>query len=64
MFVIAAVMLLTVILAAGVITFAAYPHRGEQVPAAPWLGDAMARAVDAVPVITADEHAPGGPRQH
>ena len=30
---------------------AAYPHRGEQVPGAPWLGELMERAADAVPVL-------------
>ena len=30
--------------------FVAFPHRGEELPGAPWLGDAMSRAADAVPV--------------
>ncbi|WP_193612292.1 hypothetical protein [Nocardioides lijunqiniae] len=38
-----------------VLTYVAFPHRGAQVPAAPWLGDAMSRAVDAVPTL--DEEA-------
>ncbi|WP_193610306.1 hypothetical protein [Nocardioides lijunqiniae] len=38
-----------------VLTYVAFPHRGAQVPAAPWLGDAMSKAVDAVPTL--DEEA-------
>jgi hypothetical protein len=49
--VIALAMLVILVLAALVVTYAAYPHRGEEVPAAPWLGDAMAKAVDAAPTI-------------
>jgi len=38
-----------------VVLYVAYPHRGEQVPGVPWLGDAMAKAVDAAPVIEDEE---------
>ena len=31
--------------------FVAFPHRGEPLPGAPWLGDAMSRAADSVPVL-------------
>lgn len=31
--------------------FVAFPHRGEELPGAPWLGEAMSRAADAVPVL-------------
>lgn len=31
------------------LAYAAFPHRGEPMPGAPWLGDALGRAVDAVP---------------
>ena len=51
MLVIALVMLVILILAALVVTYVAYPHRGEEVPAAPWLGDAMAKAVEAAPTL-------------
>lgn len=51
-----AVMMLVVLAVAGmVVLYVAYPHRGEQVPAAPWLGEAMSRAADAAPVL--DEYA-------
>jgi hypothetical protein len=38
-----------------VVLYVAYPHRGEQVPGVPWLGEAMAKAVDAAPVIEDEE---------
>ena len=55
MLVVTLVMLVIVVLAALVVTYVAYPHRGEEVPAAPWLGDAMARAVDAAPTLPSEE---------
>lgn len=54
MIVIALVMLVIVILAALVVTFVAYPHRGEEIPAAPWLGEAMAKAADAAPTLPSE----------
>lgn len=39
--------------------FVAFPHRGEEIPGAPWLGDAMSRAADAVPVL--EEEGTEGP---
>lgn len=42
-------------LAGLVLLYAAFPHRGETVPGAPWLGDAMERAADAAPLLEADE---------
>ena len=50
LFVVLAV-LLSLALAGLVVVFVAYPHRGESVPYAPWLGEAMEKAVDAAPVI-------------
>lgn len=48
--------MLVSLLAAGlVVLYVAYPHRGEKVPAVPWLGDALGRARDATPVIDEDE---------
>ncbi|HEU4811863.1 MAG TPA: hypothetical protein VFT00_06960 [Nocardioides sp.] len=55
MLVVTLVMLVIVALAALVVTYVAYPHRGEEVPAAPWLGDAMARAVEAAPTLPSEE---------
>ena len=51
MLVIIVVMILILALAGLVVAYVAYPHRGEQLPAAPWLGEAMARAVDAAPLV-------------
>ena len=44
-------MLVVVVVAGLVVTFVAFPHRGEEVPGAPWLGDAMTQAKDALPTI-------------
>ncbi len=49
------VMALILVIAGLVTVYVAFPHRGENVPAAPWLGDAMRRGVDALPVLTKDE---------
>lgn len=48
MLVIAVLMLVILVIAGGVVMYVAYPHRGEEVPGAPWLGDAMRRGVDTV----------------
>jgi hypothetical protein len=45
------VMILILALAGLVVAYVAYPHRGQELPAAPWLGDAMARAAEAAPLI-------------
>ena len=51
MLVIIIVMVLIVALAGLVVAYVAYPHRGEELPAAPWLGDVMSRAADAAPTL-------------
>lgn len=44
--------MLTILVAAGaVVVYVAYPHRGEEVPVAPWVGEAMKRGVDAMPTL-------------
>jgi hypothetical protein len=53
--VIVVVMLAILVLAGLVVAYVAYPHRGEDLPAAPWLGDAMAKAVDAAPTLDPDD---------
>jgi len=45
------IMLVILLVAAVVVVYAAYPHRGEDLPAVPWLGDAMSRAVDRLPTV-------------
>ena len=49
-------MMLGILLVAGVVVvYVAFPHRGEDIPGAPWLGDAMNRAAHAVPVLEDEE---------
>ena len=48
-------MVVIVALAGLVVTFVAFPHRGEDIPGAPWLGDAINRAADAVPVLEEED---------
>ena len=47
-------MVLILALAALVAAYAAFTHRGADVPAAPWLGDALDKAVSAVPTLPGD----------
>jgi hypothetical protein len=54
-------MLVIVAVAGLVVVFVAFPHRGEDIPGAAWLGEGMAKAVDALPVIDAEaEEGQGG----
>ena len=44
--------MLGIILLAGVVVlYVAYPHRGEEVPNAPWVGEAMRKGVDLLPTL-------------
>lgn len=51
------VVMMAVILAlCGVIAaYVAFPHRGEELPGAPWLGDVMSRAAEAMPLIEEEQ---------
>ena len=51
------IVLMAAILAlCGVIAaYVAFPHRGEELPGAPWLGDVMSRAADAMPLLDEEE---------
>lgn len=51
-------MLAIIVVAGLVLAYVAFPHRGEELPAAPWLGEAMARATDAAPTIDEEADAP------
>jgi hypothetical protein len=64
MWTIVIVMLVVVVLAGLVVVYVAYPHRGEDVPAAPWLGEAMKKGVDAAPTLdnTAEGDDGSGPQ--
>lgn len=52
---VALAILLSLVVSGVVVLYVAYPHRGESVPGVPWLGDAMAKAVEAAPVLEDDE---------
>jgi hypothetical protein len=52
-------MLVILVLAALVVLYVAFPHRGEDVPAAPWLGDALRKGVESAPTL--ENTAQGGP---
>jgi hypothetical protein len=41
-------MLVILVVAGAVVVYVAFPHRGEEVPGAPWLGEAVQRGVDTV----------------
>lgn len=45
------VMFLILCLAGVVAVYVAYPHRGQEVPHASWLGDALRKGVDALPTL-------------
>lgn len=49
-------MLVILALAGVVVLYVAFPHRGEEVPAAPWIGDALRKGAESVPTLdnTAD----------
>ena len=51
MLVLTLVMVFVLVAAAAVVVYVAYPHRGEDVPVVPQLGDAMRKGVDALPTI-------------
>jgi hypothetical protein len=44
-------MLLILLISAAIVVYVAFPHRGEDVPKASWLGDAMHKAVEALPTL-------------
>jgi hypothetical protein len=44
-------MLAIVLLACLVVVYVAYPHRGEEVPHTPWLGEAMRKGVNKLPTL-------------
>ena len=48
MIVLVLLMLVILLIAGAVVVYVAFPHRGEDVPGAPWLGEAVKRGVDGV----------------
>ena len=55
MFAIIIMMTIGVLVAGAVAVYVAYPHRGEEMPVVPQLGDAMRKGVDALPTIAEEE---------
>lgn len=43
------------LVAAAVVLYVAYPHRGEKLPVVPQLGDAMRKGADALPTLEDSE---------
>ena len=44
-------MIVIVAVAAAVVVYVAFPHRGERLPVVPGLGDAIRKSVDALPTV-------------
>lgn len=44
-------MFLVLALAGLVVLYVAFPHRGEQMPRTPWVGDAMRKGVEMLPTL-------------
>lgn len=44
-------LVVSLVVAGAVAVYAAYVHRGQDVPHAPWLGEAMKRGVAALPTL-------------
>lgn len=44
-------MLVIMMLAGIVVLYVAFPHRGEDMPHTPWVGDAMRKGVDRLPTL-------------
>ena len=44
-------MLLIMALAAVVVLYTVFPHRGQEIPRAPWLGEAMRQGVNRLPTL-------------
>jgi len=50
------ILLFVALVAAGlVVLYVAYPHRGEEMPVVPVLGEAMKSAADAIPTLDGDQ---------
>lgn len=47
--------LLSLVVGGLVLAYVAFPHRGEDVPFVPWLGPAMRRTVDRLPLLSEDD---------
>jgi hypothetical protein len=52
-------LLFSLVIAAAIVVYVAFPHRGEEVPRAAWLGRAMRRGVEALPTLDEEETTSG-----
>lgn len=52
------ILFVALVSAGAVVVYVLYPHRDEEVPYAPWLGEAMRKGVDALPTIDNLEDSP------
>jgi hypothetical protein len=50
-----------VLLAALVVVYVAYPHRGQDVPNAPWVGEAMRKGARLLPTLDHADRMPARP---
>jgi hypothetical protein len=58
-------MLVILVLAGVVVLYVAYPHRGEEMPHTPWVGEAMRKGVDRLPTLDNQrENQHDHPHQH
>ena len=48
-------MIVILVVSVLVVAYVAFPHRDKEMPHAPWLGDAMNKATDAMPTLDEDE---------
>jgi hypothetical protein len=56
--------MVVIVLVAGVfIAYVAFPHRGEDLPGAPWLGRLMRRGAQALPTVDDEPTVPAVPDQ-
>lgn len=42
---------LALVAAGAVVVYVLYPHRNQELPYAPWLGEAMRKGVDSLPTV-------------
>lgn len=57
-------MLVILAVAAAVVVYAAFPHRGMDVPRLPWVGEAMRKGVRALPTLDNQRDTHRQHRQH
>jgi hypothetical protein len=56
-------MVVIVLLAGVFIAYVAFPHRGEDLPGAPWLGRLMRRGAEALPTVEDEPTVPAVPAE-